>query len=403
MRFDEVFSAVAHKRLSRVDFADLGSNQHEINGSAALRELFGTAGRTDGSLLWSRFADEVEPSSEAQPFTFYDARARSAERTGRSEWRLYYAGDPMAGFRPGDLLVLAQSADQIHAMLFGKDSGWERAALALFPVDGDSLEFESVSAQTLRDTDLDAAKRAILEQMGVEYELPVPEDLTERAVARFGLAYPSTKDMGHFARELVGVTTDSADELLLAWIDTEEQVFRALERPIVGQKLEEGFASVDEFLSFSLSVQNRRKSRMGHALEHHLAELFDRAELRYEPQVRTEGNRTADFIFPGGLEYRDPGFPMEQLTVLAAKSTCKDRWPQVLADADRIPVKHLGTLDAALSGQQLKDMLSKQVVPVIPERIRRGYAVLPMSGEILSVGEFLELVAERAGADRVTS
>ena len=237
----------------------------------------------------------------------------------------------------------------------------------------------------------------------MEYELPIPEDLAARAVARFGLAYPSTRDMGCFAREVAGVTADSADELLLAWIDTEEQVFRALERLIVGQTLEDGFAGVDEFLAFSLSVQNRRKSRMGHALEHHLAELFDRAELNYAAQVRTEGNRTADFIFPGGLEYRDQGFPTERLTVLAAKSTCKDRWPQVLADADRIPVKHLGTLDAALSGQQLKDMLSRQVVPVIPERIRRGYAVLPMSNEILSVGEFIELVAERAGADWVTS
>ena len=34
------------------------------------------------------------------------------------------------------------------------------------------------------------------------------------------------------------------------------------------------------------------------------------------------------------------------------KSTCKDRWRQVLSEADRIPNKHLFTLEAAISENQ---------------------------------------------------
>lgn len=118
--------------------------------------------------------------------------------------------------------------------------------------------------------------------------------------------------------------------------------------------------------------------------------------IEYSSQVRTEGNRTADFVFPGATQYRDSSFPTHLLTVLAAKSTCKDRWPQVLADADRIPRKHLGTLDAALSNSQLNDIISKQIVPVIPRRIREGYSSTAAYGQILDITSFITHVREQA-------
>lgn len=54
-------------------------------------------------------------------------------------------------------------------------------------------------------------------------------------------------------------------------MEQEELLFRTLERHIVSTRLKEGFGNekldVDVFISFSLSVQNRRKSRVGYALE----------------------------------------------------------------------------------------------------------------------------------------
>lgn len=60
---------------------------------------------------------------------------------------------------------------------------------------------------------------------------------------------------------------DAPDVALMAWLDHEEAMFRRLERRIVSARIEQGFLSGDGvdvvgFLSFSLSVQNRRKSRM---------------------------------------------------------------------------------------------------------------------------------------------
>ena len=108
-------------------------------------------------------------------------------------------------------------------------------------------------------------------------------------------------------------------------------------------------ADVDGFLSFSLSVQNRRKSRAGQALENHLEELFTAHGIRFARGVVTENCNTPDFLFPGALEYQNPTFPTAMLTMLGAKSTLKDRWRQVLSEAARIEDKHLLTLEPGIS------------------------------------------------------
>lgn len=395
MNLGDAFDRIAHKRVALVDLPHMGSNQHEINGVAALRDFFATSEKLTGPMTWMRFADNAEAVPVSGEFTFYDARARSAERTGRSEWRLYYKGDGLSGASVGDLLVMARTvAGVVFALVFEHGSGWERAALELFPISDSGGEIRTLSQQILCDTELDLVRRTVLDQLEIDYAVQEP-DLEGVVVDRFGAAFPSTAEMSRFARERIPAIGATADEALWAWLDMEERLFRALERVIVGERLEQGFASVDDFLTCSLSVQNRRKSRMGHALENHLAAVFDRHAVAYSPQVRTEGNRTADFVFPSAHAYRDQGFPPARLTVLAAKSTCKDRWPQVLADADRVPAKHLCTLDTALSSFQLADMLSKQILPVMPARVLAGYSGVARAGEILDVAGFIDLVRER--------
>ena len=131
---------------------------------------------------------------------------------------------------------------------------------------------------------------------------------------------------------------DDPDLALIAWVDREEQLFRRLERRIVAERIGGGFqspdgADVDGFLSFSLSVQNRRKSRAGQALEHHLEAVFSTQGIRYARGAETENRNKPDFLFPGQDEYRNPDFPSARLTMLGAKSTLKDRWRQVLSEA----------------------------------------------------------------------
>jgi hypothetical protein len=143
-------------------------------------------------------------------------------------------------------------------------------------------------------------------------------------------------------------------------MEMEERLFRLYERGIVAKRLRDGFGQygddVDEFISFSLSVQNRRKARVGRALENHLRYLFQQQGLQFEEgghSLVTESRSKPDFLFPNFASYHDPEFPDERLRILGAKTTCKDRWRQVLAEADRVSDKHLITLEPGISAVKL--------------------------------------------------
>jgi hypothetical protein len=179
-------------------------------------------------------------------------------------------------------------------------------------------------------------------------------------------------------------------------------MFRRLERRIVAERLSEGFwsggeADVEGFLKYSLQVQNRRKSRMGRALENHLAAVFRAFTLCFEGQAITEQGNRADFLFPGSAAYHDEGFPAEGLTFLAAKSTCKDRWRQVLPEARKVWPKHLATLEPAISTSQTDQMQAEQVQLVVPTGIQSSYREKQRTS-LMCVADFVRLVSSREHA-----
>ena len=155
-------------------------------------------------------------------------------------------------------------------------------------------------------------------------------------------------------------------------------MFRRLERRIVSVRIEQGFVSadgvdVDGFLSYSLGVQNRRKSRMGQSFEHHLAAVFDACSISFVKGGKTERNNKPDFLFPEQAAYFDPAFPANRLSMLAAKSVCKERWRQILPEADRIARKHLVTLEPGISAAQTDQMQSHDVQLVVPIPLQSSY------------------------------
>ncbi len=148
MDLSEVFSAIAHKELVRVDLPNLGSNQHELNGVSGLRDFFRSNQTVKGRLQWVYFADGQEAVEEEGSFTFYDARARDPNR---SEWRLYYTGDFLARANPGDLLLLARlKTDAFYAMVFESESDWSRAVDVLISLGPAEARFEAVGPDDFR-------------------------------------------------------------------------------------------------------------------------------------------------------------------------------------------------------------------------------------------------------------
>jgi hypothetical protein len=172
-------------------------------------------------------------------------------------------------------------------------------------------------------------------------------------------------------------------------------------RCLIIDRLKNGFMAtndpdVDGFVSFSMSVHNRRKSRQGHALEHHLKAVFNAHKLKFDhgKKAKTEGNAKPDFLFPGGKEYHDASFHTERLTLLGAKSTCKDRWRQVLAEGARVKNKHLITLEPSISIPQTDEMKSFDLQLILPKSIHATYKPVQQSW-LMDIAGFVSMVKDR--------
>jgi hypothetical protein len=247
---------------------------------------------------------------------------------------------------------------------------------------------------------LDFTARYILDELGIDAEEP-EADMLDGLLEKFGIKFPGTREFSQLAREsLADVSpTDDPDSVLMAWLEREELLFRRLERHVVADRLKAGFLSgdnpdVDGFLSFSLSVQNRRKSRAGQSLENHLEALFTARRITFQRGVETENRNKPDFLFPGQTAYRNVGFDTARLTMLGAKSTCKDRWRQVLSEAQRIENKHLLTLEPGISENQTDEMKSKKLQLVLPAALHKSYRPSQRAW-LMNAISFVELVISR--------
>ena len=184
------------------------------------------------------------------------------------------------------------------------------------------------------------------------------------------------------------------DDVLLKWVDTEYALFRMVEQKVYMPIIGKPFKDVSSFVDLANKILNRRKSRAGKSLEHHLATVFDASKIIYEEQVITEENKRPDFIFPDGQCYHNFSFPDALLVSLAAKTTCKDRWRQVINEADRIPEKHLFTLQPTISKNQLREMTDEKVHLVVPRDYIKNYPV-EYRFSIIDLSQFIGFVREK--------
>lgn len=250
--------------------------------------------------------------------------------------------------------------------LFGLEPRGKSFVSRKFPKDGPGLGF---------------AASYILNEIGIEFEAP-DADWLDGIIEEFGTSFPGTTEFSRIARHtLLDVQAkDDPDAALLAWLAHEEALFRRLEKRIVSKRLEEGFAyesgvDVDSFIRYSLSVHNRRKSRMGHSLENHLEAVFEAFGISYDRGRVTENGNRPDFLFPSVKSYHaSPATGAANLAMLGAKSSCKERWRQVLAEAEKIPRKHLLTLEPGISEAQTKQMESSSLQLVVPRDIQDSYS-----------------------------
>lgn len=410
----EYFSGVGSKIFASVDTPS-GSNQHEIGDQDhgnVLMEVLGSQPRTlplgnrfPTTYIW--LGDEQESIFEEGYSSWYNTRKSEKKlRSGKTrtpEWRLYYQTNEVTkDISTSDRLFIAKRHDD-H-LVFIVTSNLSPISNSLLWALGlkaqNEFDFYTNSLTHEDDTELDFITRLILEEIGIEYEDPTSNTI-DSIIGKFGLNFPSTREFSLLARQTLPSVSanDDPDLALSAWLNHEDKMFRALEKKIIHKRLESGFETkgevdVEGFLKFSKSVHQTRYSRMGKSLEHHLAAVFDAFDLKYTRTAQTENKTKPDFLFPSEKAYWDSSFPESQLVMMGSKSSCKDRWRQVLSEAKKIKNKHLFTLETSISENQTNEMQANNLQLILPKNIHSSYKSKQQEW-LMSLSEFIKFVQNK--------
>lgn len=304
------------------------------------------------SILWQ---DDFTTQSR---FIYYGTGTRNEYRLTRFGRDFPFLSDDCVG----DLLIICKMAEHSYKA---------------FVVSGDEEIEEFYNAFGISSTDTNK----LIPKLDSKPPTEELASLFENYIKGLNVDFPSTEEVAHTAESYYNkvfsisnsTIVNNPDSILLEWLSAEYDLFRQIEVFRYTPKISTPFPSVQDLIDFANTILNRRKSRAGKSLEHHLSKVFDINNLRYCAQCVTEGNSRPDFIFPAIELYRESLSGSNAIAFLAAKTTCKDRWRQILGEAEKIPVKHLFTLQQGISANQLKEMERSKVQLVVPKKFINSF------------------------------
>lgn len=341
------------KFITANDTGATGGHQAGFHIHKSAWQLFfdaaGIKGSNKDKFVTIKWQDDFETESR---FIYYGTGTRNEYRLTRFGRGFPYLHDENIG----DLLVIVKKTnDYYEAFVLHSDEEIDEflAALNISSTDINGIipnQFKQTAQGKLLQCFL-----AFINSLNVEF--PATIELATNARNCYNAAYNITP------KHILA----NPDKEILCWLNAEFQLFKALENNRYSQRIKTPFTTVEELVETANTILNRRKSRAGKSLEHHLAQVFSTFKITYATQAITEDNKKPDFLFPNVEAYSNPQFDNRKLMVLASKTTCKDRWRQILNEADRVKTKHLFTLQQGISKNQLEEMYKYDVCLVVPK------------------------------------
>lgn len=363
------------KFLSANDSGATGGHQSGILVSKSAKEMMFAKALENENIL--KRTVEIQWQNDLRTessFTYYSSK---------NELRITKFGRSFPFLNPeqtGALFVFTrQSADQYSAFLLETEDDIEQF-LSAFGIGPTETNHMIDTSAVLPETQEQIAIHKFIDTLTVEFPL---SDVMSAAA----------RDIQNCVYNHLEYIRTNPDRKIIEWTNTEYALFRAIEHVRYGDKISHGFATVDEFITMANMVLNRRKSRAGKSLEHHLSAIFDGNDIQYTAQAVTEGNKKPDFLFPSQAAYHNTTFPTDKLISLAAKTTCKDRWRQVINEADRLRglPKYLCTLQQGISPAQMDEMQDENVILVVPRPYIESYPA-DRRDRIWTVTKFVDYV-----------
>lgn len=389
------FQGACVKRLSSTESDPQTSHGHEFQGIKSFVEIFGKPTGGEKITIPTKYiylSDDEQFKAEGT-LTFYDSRWNKPNRA--AEYRLYYSNNSItdAMFADDCLIIAKDYENKAYVIIAKHENAIMSDLLWLFGLTQDikSGKFTRIPPEKLNHKTIPAELTQLAKFIGIKTQ--ENDDYLIEMQELFGFNFPATTQFSAFARSKSNYKHSSdgnADDVLYDWYNTEYHLFNIFEKAILDKRIQEGFTP-DNFIATAYSFIQRRYSRAGHSLENHLSQLFEERGIIYSHTPITEGKSKPDFLFPGIDQYKNLAFPADFLHMLAVKTTCKDRWRQVLVEADRIPNKHLLTLQGAISIHQTNEMLKHNLQLVIPRILHDSYT-LTQQQNLMTVEDFIILL-----------
>jgi len=325
----------------------------------------GITSKHDISIRWQ---DDLETNSV---ITWYGAKTRAEYRLTRFGRHFPYLSPDLVG----DLLVLIRVGESdFRAYILGleEDISEIQAVLGVEVADRWAIFAAGLRSEESDDDCLNRKFRDFVERLDVFPPGVLFSDKTRAALNECVGAFDSL----------------SFDSSLLHCMEAEYKLFRLAERRLCQSEIIGGFKDVDSFLASASSILNRRKARAGRSLENHVEQILLDARIPHKMRPLSIDGKP-DIVVPSEEAYHDSNYPLNRLFIVGVKTTCKDRWRQVLNEGRRVEEKHLLTIQPSISTNQLNEMNKAGVRLIVPEKLHGNY---PSQGrmKLLTVSAFVD-------------
>lgn len=255
----------------------------------------GEKGSNKDKFVTIKWQNDFETSSR---FIYYGVGTRNEYRLTRFGKGFPYLQDNNIG----DLLVLCKKSDNYYeAFLLQTDEDIDEFLLLLNISNADINGIVPTQYQQTSEGKLQECFDSFIETLTVDF--PSTINLATKARGCYNNVYNITRR----------AIQSNPDKQILGWLDAEFQLFKAIENNKYSQRIKTPFQTVEELVETANTILNRRKSRAGKSLEHHLAEIFSSFSLSFSAQATTENNKKPDFLFPGAEAYHNPKFDNKKL------------------------------------------------------------------------------------------
>lgn len=181
----------------------------------------------------------------------------------------------------------------------------------------------------------------------------------------------------NFSRYFEEILDEIYKQYLIAQKESGQEV-------IDSQVAKSGTVNFEDMDKFFMSIFQSRKSRAGKGFEFTIRTMFERLSYPFSEQVNIDGAKP-DFVMPSESYFLQK--PLDSL-IFTAKRTLRERWRQVVTEANKGYGYFLATLDDKVTSSQIEQASKHKIYLVVPNSLKTGRDEYAQAYNVLSFESF---------------